>query len=68
MNLYDAIIAGKIAGGEGGSGVTVEPLTITENGTYSEEGKAYLPVTVNVKSEIEHDGSISIWTDNTMEG
>lgn len=35
-----------IAGG--GSGVTVEALSVTENGTYSEEGKAYSPVTVNV--------------------
>lgn len=31
------------------SGVTVEPLTITENGTYTAPaGKAYSPVTVNV--------------------
>ena len=28
--------------------VTVEALNVTENGTYSEEGKAYSPVTVNV--------------------
>lgn len=35
-----------IAGG--GGGVTVEALSVTENGTYSEEGKAYSPVTVNV--------------------
>ena len=28
--------------------IEVEPLTVTENGTYSEEGKAYSPVTVNV--------------------
>lgn len=33
--------------GEGG-GVTVEALNVTENGTYSEEGKAYSPVVVNV--------------------
>lgn len=32
----------------GGSSVTVEPLYVTENDTYSEEGKAYSPVTVNV--------------------
>lgn len=34
--------------GGGGGGVTVEALSVTENGTYSEEGKAYSPVTVNV--------------------
>lgn len=28
----------------------IEPLSVTENGTYSEEGKAYSPVTVNVSS------------------
>ena len=33
---------------EGGSSVTVEALSVTENGTYSEEGKAYSPVVVNV--------------------
>lgn len=29
-------------------GPTVEALNVTENGTYSEEGKAYSPVVVNV--------------------
>ena len=38
-----------IAGG--GGDVTVEALSVTENGTYSEEGKAYSPVTVNVAGE-----------------
>lgn len=33
------------------SAVTVEALSVTENGTYSEEGKAYSPVTVNVDSD-----------------
>ena len=32
----------------GGGGVTVEPLSVTENGTHAEEGVAYNPVTVNV--------------------
>lgn len=36
--------------GGGGGGVTVEPLSVTENGTYQEEGKAYSPVNVNVPS------------------
>ena len=35
-------------GGGGGGDVTVEALSVTENGTYSEEGKAYSPVPVNV--------------------
>jgi hypothetical protein len=35
----------------GGSGdITVESLSVTENGTYSETGKAYSPVNVNVIS------------------
>lgn len=34
--------------GGGGGDVTVVPLSVTENGTYSEEGKAYSPVNVNV--------------------
>ena len=32
----------------GGGDITVVPLSVTENGTYSEEGKAYSPVSVNV--------------------
>lgn len=42
----------NIAGGGGGD-VTVEALSVTENGTYSEEGKAYSPVTVNVASDFD---------------
>lgn len=34
--------------GEGSSPVTVEALSVTANGTYSEAGKAYSPVTVEV--------------------
>ena len=34
--------------GGGGGDITVVPLSVTENGTYSEEGKAYSPVSVNV--------------------
>ena len=37
-----------IAGQNIGPGSDVEPLTVTENGTYSETGKAYSPVTVEV--------------------
>lgn len=32
----------------GGSDVTVEALNVTQNGTYTEAGKAYSPVTVNI--------------------
>lgn len=36
-------------GGGGGGDITVEPLEVTDNGTYTaDEGKAYSPVTVNV--------------------
>ena len=36
-------------GGGSGSGITVEPITITQNGTTAApDGKAYSPVTVNV--------------------
>ena len=50
------------------SDIEVEPFSVTENGTYAaEEGKAYSPVTVNVKSGLELDGSESIWTDNIQE-
>lgn len=36
----------------GGASVEVEPLPVTENGTYTAEaGKAYSPVTVNVPFE-----------------
>lgn len=34
--------------GEGGSDVNIKQLSVTENGTYSEEGTAYSPVIVNV--------------------
>ena len=34
--------------GEGSSPITIEALSVTENGTYSEAGKAYSPVTVEV--------------------
>lgn len=38
-----------IAEGGGGSSITVEPLTVTQNGTQTApSGKAYSPVTVNV--------------------
>ena len=49
MELYDLLLANKInGGGGGGSSVSVEPLSVTQNGTYSETGKAYSPVNVSV--------------------
>ena len=51
MDYYSSLFASKVSGG-GGSGVTVEPLSVTENGTYQEEGKAYSPVNVNVSGGV----------------
>lgn len=54
INVLDPItrrekyLAALAESGGGGSSVEVEPLSVTENGTYSEEGVAYSPVTVNV--------------------
>lgn len=50
MNIKDFILGyviGKNDGG-GGSSVDIEPLSVTQNGEYSEEGIAYSPVTVEV--------------------
>ena len=38
--------------GGGGGDITVVPLSVTENGTYSEEGKAYSPVQVSVPAPV----------------
>ena len=46
----NALILAQILGGDGSS-VTVEPLSVTSNGTYTaEDGTAYSPVSVNVSS------------------
>lgn len=56
--------------GEGGGEVTVEQLNATENGTYSEPGKAYSPVIVEVPEltlitkSITANGTYSASTDN----
>lgn len=39
--------------------IEIEPLSVTENGTYSESGKAYSPVTVNVPTS---GGSVTVKT------
>lgn len=49
-------LMGKESGGGGGSSVTVEPLTVTENGTYTApEGEAFSPVTVLVQNSFSAD-------------
>lgn len=50
LNLFDVLLLRKFGGGSGGgSSITVEPLTVTQNGTTTApSGKAYSPVTVNV--------------------
>lgn len=50
MNIKDFILGYLIGKGDGGGGssVDIEPLSVTENGEYSEEGTAYSPVTVDV--------------------
>lgn len=48
MDFDSILLARKLEGGGGGSSVDVESLSVTANGTYQEEGKAYSPVTVNV--------------------
>lgn len=54
-------------GGEGGGDITVEALSVTENGTYTaESGKAYSPVTVNVPSDFT-TATLTI-TDNRASG
>lgn len=46
LDLYKLLLMKKVGGG---SSVTVEPLTVTSNGTQTApSGKAYSPVTVNV--------------------
>ena len=52
MDYYDLLLAKKLGGG-GGSSVTVESLSVTQNGTYTADtGKAYSPVNVNVPTGI----------------
>ena len=51
MSSIKALAIAKATGGSGGGGgdITVESLSVTQNGTYNPgSGKAYKPVTVNV--------------------
>lgn len=47
MDFYSMLLAKKLKKESGGD-VTIESLVVTENGNYSETGKAYSPVVVNV--------------------
>lgn len=47
MDFYSMLLAKKLKK-ESGGGVSIESLVATENGNYSETGKAYSPVIVNV--------------------
>ena len=68
-------IMGKNASGGGGSTVTVEPLSVTENGTYTApDGEAYTPVTVAVpntysasdEGKVVDDGALVAQTSLTV--
>lgn len=57
--LQDKTFAEATSGG-GGSGITVEPITITQNGTTTApSGKAYSPITVNVPAS--GSGSVALY-------
>jgi len=48
MDYFDILLAKKLSGGGGGD-ITVEGLTVNDNGTYTApSGKAYSPVVVNL--------------------
>ena len=52
-NLKDKTFYEATSGSGGGSGITIEPITITQNGTTTApSGKAYSPITVNVAKEV----------------
>ena len=62
MNIKDFILGYLIGKQDGGSGASVEPLSVTENGEYSEEGVAYSPVTVNVSGGGGLEYETGTWT------
>ena len=66
MELYDLILSAKLTKGGGGSETQIDPLSVTENGTYTaEDGHAYSPVTVDVPNP--STGSISIIENGTYD-
>lgn len=49
----EGVTFNEATSGGGDSGITVEPITITQNGTTTApSGKAYSPITVNVPKEV----------------
>lgn len=66
MDYFDILLAKKLEGGGGGD-VTIEQLDVSENGTYSEPGKAYRPVIVNLpldEKTITANGTYNASDDN----
>lgn len=60
MDFFDILLAKKL---EDDRDPTIEGLSVTENGTYSEEGKAYNPVIVNVPKDVL--GSLNVTENGT---
>ena len=61
IDLYNLVLTAKIQKGGGGPSVEVEPLSVTENGTYSaSSGHAYSPVEVSVPTGVFPSGTSSI--------
>ena len=59
--LQDKTFAEATSGG-GGSGITIEPITITQNGTTTApSGKAYSPITVNVPASGSGSATLYAW-------
>lgn len=72
MNYYDILLAKKLGGG---GSVTINPLSVSANGTYSAPiGTAYSPVTVNVSGggggadtlQGRVDGTISTYANSSV--
>lgn len=66
MNLYQYALH-KAMEGESGSDVKVEPLTVTENGVFSESGVAYSPVEVDVDASALVYGTRTITSNGTYD-